>query len=64
MTEESYRKIIEAKRYDLLYITLINQSGYAGVDKKGKGIVDRRIIKDAIPVQENKLLNIPKPKEI
>lgn len=38
-------------------------SGYAGLDRQGN-IVDRRENKTAVPVQKNKLMGIPKPKEV
>ena len=44
----------------LLDILRINKSGYAGLMPNGN-IVDRRKYPDAIPIQENKSLNIPKP---
>lgn len=42
----------------------LNASGYAGF-RKGDGIiVDRREFPDAIPVQENKMFGVIKPKEL
>jgi hypothetical protein len=63
MTEETKGKLIAAGRQDLIDIYEINQSGYAGILSNGN-IVDRRKFPDAIPVQENKLLGIPKSKPL
>lgn len=48
---------------ELLKILKINKSGYAGCMPDGR-IVDRREHPEAVPVQENKLFGIPKPKQI
>jgi hypothetical protein len=61
LTRESILKLQEAKRYDLILIAYINESGYAGILSTGE-IVDRRYFPEAMPVQENKMLGIPKPK--
>jgi hypothetical protein len=61
MTEETKRLLIEKGREDLVKIHEINQSGYAGILPSGQ-IVDKREFPKAIPVPENKLLGIPKPK--
>jgi len=50
-------------REDLIKIMEINDSGYAGCDRNGN-IVDRREHPEAVPVQENRLLGIPKPKKL
>lgn len=63
LTKESFLKLQEDKRLDLILIAYINESGYAGVDKQGH-IVDRRFFPDAVPVQENSLMGIPAPKEL
>lgn len=63
MTEETKQKLRDAGREDLIEAYEINQSGYAGLLPSGK-IVDRRKYPEAIPVQENKILGIPKPKEL
>lgn len=47
----------------LLEVKDIIESGYAGVDQKGT-IVDRRKVKNAVPIQKNPLFNTPKPKKI
>lgn len=56
MTDEQRLKAIRAS----LELTA---SGYAGVDRMGNK-VDRREFPDAVPMQENSLLNIPKPKPV
>lgn len=63
MTKEIKQKLIDAGRKDLVEIYEINQSGYAGVLSNGN-IVDRRKHPEAIPVQENQLLGISKPKKL
>lgn len=63
MTEEMKQKLISAGRHDLVEIHEINQSGYAGCDRNGN-IVDRRKFPNAVPIQENRLLGIPKPKKL
>lgn len=63
MTEELKQKLIDAGRTDLLEILELNSSGYAGVLSSGM-IVDRRKFPEAIPIQKNRLFNIPEPKEI
>ena len=63
MTEEIKQKLIDAGRKDLVEVYEINQSGFAGMNASGN-IVDRRKFPNAVPVQENKLLGIPKPKKL
>jgi hypothetical protein len=63
MTEETKQKLREAGREDLIKVHEINQSGYAGINPNGN-IVDRREFPNAAPVQENRMLNIPKPKKL
>jgi hypothetical protein len=41
----------------------LNKSGYAGITATGQ-IVDRREFPNAIPVQENSLFGVVKPKKI
>ena len=41
----------------------ISKSGYGGIMPNGN-IVDRREHPEAIPIQENKSLGVPKPKKI
>jgi len=57
------QKLIDAGRKDLVDVYEINQSGFAGIDRDGN-IVDRRKIPTAVPVQENKMMGIPKPKRL
>lgn len=63
MTEETKDKLRDAGREDLIKIDEINKSGYAVILPSG-GIVDRREHPEAIPVQENSLLGIPKSKKL
>lgn len=57
---EETKKILQGKgREDLIEIMEINDSGYAGVMPNGN-IVDRRKHPEAVPVQENKMMGIPK----
>lgn len=53
----------DKKKEALLKILELNKSGYAGINSKGM-IVDRREHPDAIPVQENPLFGVPKPKDV
>ena len=58
------RVLTDAERKAILERTIeLMQSGFGGLDKKGE-IVDRRETPDAVPFQENRLLNTPKPKEV
>ena len=41
----------------------ISKSGYGGIMPNGN-IVDRREHPEAIPIQANKMLGVPKPKKI
>jgi len=41
----------------------LTKSGYAGINKEGQK-VDRREFPDAVPMQENPSLGIPKPKNV
>ena len=53
----STEKMLENKKYiDLL-------TGYAGVTKNGL-IVDRREVREAIPIQKDDTLNIPSPRPV
>ncbi len=63
MDKETREKLVKAGREDLVKVFDINSSGYAGILPSGM-IVDRREYPNAIPVQENELLGIPKPKKI
>lgn len=62
-SEETIKILREKGREDLIKIGEINDSGYAGINKVGQ-IVDRRECPEAVPVQENRLLGIPKPKAL
>lgn len=63
LDREAVLKLQAAKRYDLIVISYINESGYAGVMPTGE-IVDRRFFPEAYPVRENSLLGIPKSKPL
>ena len=63
MSEETKKILREKGREDMIKIMEINDSGYAGVMPNGN-IVDRREHPEAIPVQENKMMGIPKPKPV
>lgn len=41
----------------------IRQLGFGGVDRKGN-LVDRRLNPEATPIKQNKMFNIPAPKDI
>jgi hypothetical protein len=58
MTTIPSRRLIEA-----LKTMQISKSGYGGVLPNGN-IVDRREHPEAIPIQANKMLGVPKPKKI
>lgn len=62
MTEEDKNKLIAVGRKDLVDIYEITASGYAGILSNGN-IVDRRDYPSAIPIPENKMMGIPKPKQ-
>ncbi len=63
LTRESILKLQEAKRYDLILIAYINESGYAGCLATGE-IVDRRYFPEAYPIAENPMMGIPIPKDL
>ena len=54
---------IKARQKLLREIIELTKEGYAGVLSNGR-IVDRRKFPNAIPVQENRLFNAPKPKPL
>lgn len=60
MSEQTKKILREKGRKDMIKIMEINDSGYAGVLPNGN-IVDRREHPKAMPVQENKMMGIPKP---
>jgi sulfur carrier protein ThiS len=47
----------------LLEIVELNKTGYAGILPNGN-IVDRKKFPNAIPVQENKMFGVIKPKKL
>jgi hypothetical protein len=47
----------------LMEIIDLNKTGFAGILPNGN-IVDRRVYPNAIPIQENSLLGVPKPKKL
>ena len=53
----------EERLKELMKIVELNKTGYAGILPNGN-IVDRREFLDAIPVQENPIFGVVKPKEI
>ena len=53
----------EEKLKELRKILELNKTGYAGVLPNGN-IVDRREYPEAVPVQENKMFNVAKPKPV
>lgn len=63
LTKQSLKKLQEAKRYDLIVIAYINESGYAGCMPNGN-IVDRRFYPEAVPVAKNSMFGIPGQKQI
>lgn len=63
LTREAVLKLQEAKRYDLIVIAYINESGYAGCLSTGE-IVDRRLFPEAYPIQANSMFGIPTPKKL
>jgi len=63
MTQEMRTLLISKGRKDLVDIYDITQEGFAGVNQDGQ-IVDRRTNPSAIPIPENKLLGVPKPKTL
>lgn len=66
MTNEEYRILFESGGREVFYafwVDLLNASGWAGMLPNG-WIVDRRYYPEAIPIQENKMMGIAKPKEV
>jgi sulfur carrier protein ThiS len=58
------RKIDDQEKLkELLEIVELNKTGYAGVLPNGN-IVDRRKHPNAIPIQENRMFGVVKPKPI
>lgn len=46
---------------ELLKCLEMSRSGYGGIDKRGR-IVDRREVPTAVPIAENPMFSVPKPK--
>jgi hypothetical protein len=63
LTKEVVEKLQEVNRYDLIVISYINETGYAGCNQQGH-IVDRRFFPEAVPARYNSILGIPEPKLI
>lgn len=63
LDEETIAKLKAAGRQDLIDTHELLMSGYAGVNKKGT-IVDRRIEKDAVPMQPGGPGDCPPPKPV
>ncbi len=63
MDKKTGEKLIKAGREDLIKLLEIRNSGYAGILSTGE-IVDRRTFPEAIPMQKNKSLGIPEPKNL
>lgn len=57
----SVKKEDSEKLDELMQIHKFTQEGYAGILPNGN-IVDTREFPNAIPIQENGLLGVPKPK--
>jgi hypothetical protein len=64
MTKEQYDKFRHDKEmYHILYMDLLNASGWAGVLPDGN-LVDRRYYPDALPVQKNSMFGVAEPREL
>jgi hypothetical protein len=61
MGKRKVEKVEKLKR--LLEIVELNETGYAGILPNGN-IVDRRKFPTAIPIQENKMFRVAKPKPL
>jgi len=53
----------EERLIELRKVLALNKTGYAGILPNGN-IVDRRDYPEAIPVQENKMFGVVKPKDL
>lgn len=62
MKKTDYENALKQGHYELLWHDLLSASGYSGCLPNGN-IVDRRYFPEAIPVKENKLLGIARPRE-
>lgn len=63
MKSEDYNKLLEKGQIMPLYYDLLNASGWAGVTKSGM-LVDRRYYPEAIPIQENSIFGVAKPRDV
>lgn len=63
MTKEQYIKLIKDGHFEPLWFDLLNASGYVGILPNGS-IVDRRYFEQALPISENRMFSIAKPKPI
>ncbi|CAL2106689.1 hypothetical protein T190115A13A_270046 [Tenacibaculum sp. 190524A02b] len=63
MTLKQYEELREKRIYEPLWLDLLNASGFAGCTRQGH-IVDRRYYPDAMPVAENRMMGIAKPKKV
>ena len=64
MTKDKIYYLSDQTRENMLeWIQGLNKSGYAGCGRQGT-ICDRREFPDAIPVQENSLFGVVKPKKL
>lgn len=63
ITEEEKEEVRIELMQNIIEMSQLIRSGYAGINSIGN-VVDRRIIHDAIPIQENALLGTPEPKEL
>lgn len=63
MTKEQYLEMMEKDHYKVLWIDLLNASGWAGVLSNGN-IVDRRYFPESIPVQKNSIFGVAEPRDL
>ena len=62
-SSEREQSLRDAGLNDMADIMKANCEGYAGILQNGQ-LVDRRKYPDAMPVPENKMMNIPAPKDL
>lgn len=62
-TPERIYKEGDPDAYSMKWITELNQSGYAGINRIGR-IIDRREYPKAVAIQTNSLFNVVKPKPL
>lgn len=63
MKTEDYKMLLERGHMHPLWMELLNASGWAGCLPNGN-IVDRRYFPEALPIQENSMFGIAKPKDL